>query len=102
MASAEREGGFDLDADAVGRNSGAVVGAVNEKPPCLNRLEAGEALLHPILRGHALETEPLCRRRTGGCRHQRLNSGFVGRSVKMDRYLPATVTVIHKAYGGFL
>ena len=70
VAGAERERRLDLDADPVGRYMGAVVGTVNEKSPGLDGFEACEALFHPILRGHALETEPLRRRRTSGCRHQ--------------------------------
>ncbi len=71
VAGAEGERRLDLDADPVGRTCGAVVGAVNEESPSLDGLEACEALFHPILRGHALETQPLRRRGTGGCRHQR-------------------------------
>ena len=51
VAGAESERRLDLDADPVGRNVGAVVGTVNEKPPGPDGLEACEALSHPVLRG---------------------------------------------------
>ena len=50
MAGAEGERRLDLDADAVGRNAGAVMGAVHDEAAGRDRLQPGEALAHPVLR----------------------------------------------------
>ena len=68
VSGAEGERRLDLDADAVGRNAGAIVGAVNEKPAGPDRLQASKADFDPILRCEALEAELLCGARSDGCR----------------------------------
>ena len=50
MAGAERQRRLDLDADAVRRNAGAIMRAVNDEAAGVDRLEPGEAFAHPIRR----------------------------------------------------
>ncbi len=96
VAGAEGERCLDLDADPVDRNAGAVVGAVNDKPSGPNRLQAGEALAHPVFRRDAFEGKRL--RGLGSCgrRGQRAHRLFVRRCRKMDCDGPASVAAIHK------
>ena len=102
MAGAERQRRFDLDADAVERDAGAVVGAVHDEAAGGDRREPGEAFAHPIFGGHALEAQRL--RRFGFCRRggQPADHGLVGRGTKIHRHPPAAGAVIHKADGNFV
>ena len=64
MAGAEGERGLDLDADPVARHPRAVMRAMDDKTPGIDRGELGETGRHPVARGHALEHK--ARRGVGG------------------------------------
>ena len=49
MAGAESQRRLDLDADAVDRNAGAVMRAVNDEAAGGDGSQPGEAFAHPIL-----------------------------------------------------
>ena len=102
MAGAESQRGFDLDADAIVRDAGAVMGAVHDEAAGADGSQSGKAFAHPILRRHALEAQ-----RFGGgvarCRGgQRAYCFLIGRSPKMDRHPPAAGADIHSADSGFV
>ena len=59
MAGAEGEPRLDLDADVVGADLGAIVRAMDEKPPGADRLETGKRIGDPV----ALFGEAECRGR---------------------------------------
>ena len=102
MAGAEGQRRFDLDADAVERDAGAVMGAVHDEAAGGDGSQSGEAFAHPILGRDTLEAQRL--RRCGSCRRggQRAHHGLVGRGTKIHRHPPAAGAVIHKADGDFV
>ena len=57
MAGAESQCRFDLDADAVERDAGAVVGTVHDEAAGGDGSQSGEAFAHPIPCGDALEAQ---------------------------------------------
>ena len=65
MAGAEGERRLDLDADAVGRDAGAIMRAVHDEAAGRDRRQSGEASRDPVLRRDALEAERLGGRGAG-------------------------------------
>jgi len=102
MAGAEGERGFDLDADAIERYTGAVMGAVHDEAAGGDGSQSGEAFAHPIRRRDALEAQRFGRNVACGRGGQRANYFFVGRGAKMYRHPPAASADIHKAHGSFV
>ncbi len=102
MAGTEGERRFDFDADAVRRNTGAVVGAVHDEPAGLDRLKPGQAVAHPIRSLDELEMQCLRGGGTGsrgGERPQRLP---VRLAAKMNRDAPSSAPGIHKRHGNLV
>ena len=100
MAGAEGERGLDLDADALRGNPVAVMRAVNDEAAGLDRLEAFQARLHPVLRLHRLEAHACRRRLVGGQRDQLPDGGFIRRLAEMDGDVPAAVRVLERGDRG--
>ncbi len=88
MAGAEGERGFDLDADTVRRDAGAVVRAVHGKAAGRDRLEPGKAFRDPIRRGDGLKAQRACRRGAAGHCRQCAHACLVGRATKIQRHAP--------------
>src|ERR1700728_255011 len=61
MAGAESQRRFDLDADAIEWDAGAIMGAVHDEASGGDGSQSGEAFTHPILRRDTLETQRLGR-----------------------------------------
>ena len=74
MAGAEGERGFDLDADAVDRNAGAVVRAVHDKAAGRDRLQPGKAFATQSAAAMRLEAQRACRRGAAGHCRQRAHA----------------------------
>ena len=68
---------------------GAVMRTVHEEAPGRDRLQSGEARLHPVLGRNALEAHRIGGRRPGDERHQRSHRGHVRRRGKVQRHAPA-------------
>jgi len=100
VAGAKRKRRLDLDADGVGRDAGAVMGAMHDEASGAHRLEAGEALRHPIDLRHLLECERLCRGLVGSARDQCAHRGLIDICVKMDRDLPLPAIGLEGRAGG--
>ena len=100
MAGAEGERGLDLDAQRVDRHRGAVMRAVHDEAAGAHRLEAGEALRHPVGLRQRLEGQR--RRRVLARRHphQRAHRRLVGRLAEIDRHLPAAAVALEGGAGG--
>ena len=81
MAGAEGERRLDLDADPAWRDAGAIVRAVHDEAAGRDRLQAREALAHPILGGDALEAQRLA----GLCAGRRPPPERAPRSRQADR-----------------
>ena len=102
MAGAESQRRFDLDADAIERDAGAVVGAVHDEAAGGDGSQSGEAFAHPILRRDALEAQRFGRSVACGRGGQRAYYFFIGRSTKMHRHPPAAGADIHKGHRNFV
>ncbi len=66
MAGAERERRLDLDADGVGFDAGAVMGAVHDKAAGFDRRQAAQALRNPVGLRDRLDAKRRGRRLIGG------------------------------------
>ncbi len=99
MAGAESQRRFDLDADAIERDAGAVMGAVHDEAAGGDGSQSGEAFAHPILRRHALEAQRLGGSVARGRRGQRAYYFFIGCGTKIHRHPPAAGADIHKGHG---
>ena len=102
MAGAEGQRRFDLDADAVVRDAGAVMGAVHDEAAGGDGRQSGEAFAHPIFGRDALEAQRFGGSVACGRGGQRAYYFFVGRDTKIHRHPPAAGADIHKADGNFV
>ena len=102
MAGAESQRRFDLDADAIERDAGAVVGAVHDEAAGGDGSQSGEAFAHPIRRRDALEAQRFGGSVACGRGGQRAYYFLIGRGTKMHRHPPAAGADIHKAHRNFV
>ncbi len=102
MAGAESQRRFDLDADAIERDAGAVVGAVNDEAAGGDGRQSGEAFAHPIFGRDALEAQRFGGSVACGRGGQRAYYFFIGRGAEMHRHPPAAGADIHKGHGNFV
>ena len=84
MTGAESKRRLDFDADAVCRNTGAIVCAVNDEPAGDYRTEASQAVGDPILHCEALKVQRRGRSRSGCCGNQIANGIFVERRADVE------------------
>ena len=94
MAGAEGQRRFDLDADAIDGNAGAVMGAVHDEAAGGDGSQSGEAFAHPILRRDALEAQRLgrCGSRGRGCQPRTMFSSGAARKYIATRQRPAPLS----------
>jgi hypothetical protein len=98
VAGAEGERGFDLDADPVRRDRGAVMRAVHREAAGRDRPELTQARRNPVPRRDRLEYDL----GLDGCRtHQPPHRGLVGRLLEMDLDRPAPVRALKRRDGCF-
>ena len=102
VAGAEGERCLDLDADAVERNAGAVVGAVNDKSPGLDRLQPGETFSDPVLRRNPLESERHVGTDSAGHCRQITHGPLVDRETKIEGHAPIAPPGIHQTDGNLV
>ena len=102
MAGAEGERRFDLDADAAGRDAGAIVRAMHDEASGPHGRQAGKAFAHPVFGRDVPKGERLGGGIAGRGRRQRAHRAPIGRIAKMDRDGPASAAVIHKTDGRVL
>ncbi|MGC1765501.1 MAG: hypothetical protein WA769_21480 [Pseudolabrys sp.] len=91
------EGGFDLDADVVGSQAGAVMRAMNDETPGAHRPQSGKAPGHPVGARDALNAERFCRRLAGSQLNQIAQPDFVRSVAEMNRHLPVPGIVLEGA-----
>ena len=91
MAGPERQRRLDLDADAVGRHAGAVMGAMHQEAPGRDRGQPGQARLDPIGGRNALEHQRIGDLRTGRQGDEGAHRRLVGRLEKVQRNAPQAV-----------
>ena len=100
MAGAERGRGLDLDADAARRHADAVVRAMHDKAAGMNRLEAFEADLYPVLRRERFDRHSLRGRIAGGERDQHAEPRLHRAIAEVHFDLPTPVGPRERGAGG--
>ena len=99
MAGAEGERRFDFDADAVDRNAGAVVRAVDDEAAGGDRPQSGQAFAHPVGLFHVCKAEHPGGLRTGGRTDCGAHRFFVDAPAEMDGDLPAAAAGVEQTHG---
>ena len=102
MAGTESQRRLDLDADAIERDAGAVVGAVDDEAAGSHGRQSGEAFAHPVRRRDPLEAQRFGRGVACGRGGQRAYYFLIGRGTKMHRHPPAAGADIHKGHRNFV
>jgi len=102
VAGAEGERGFDLDADGVHRHAPAVMRAMHDEAAGAHRLQAREALRHPIGGGDLLEAERLRRCFARRPRDQCAHRGLIDTRAEMDRHLPLPAAALESRADGII
>ena len=99
MAGAEGDRRLDFDADAVGRDARAIVRAVHDEATGGDRLQPGEALLHPVGRCHAAELQCCSGLAPGGRIDRGPHRSSVDRRAEVNRDLPASAAAVRQTDG---
>src|ERR1043166_7250456 len=99
MAGAEGERGLDLDADAVGWNSDAVMRAMHGEAPRDDRLQARKARRNPVLRFDLVEREGGDDPSVRGRFHATADFGLVRRIGEESLDVPAPVGALESRNG---
>ena len=91
MAGAEGERRFDLDADLVRRDAGAVVLTMNHETSRWNGNQIVQAHPHPVLGFDHIESQVAGDLGTGSTGHEIAHHGLIRRLGKMQGDIPAPV-----------